>query len=407
MQNSTPAYRDFIRQSKISVPVYPLTRSPGYHWFGYYDKFQTDPNDRCVLGMRVDFEHRTPRSGDEIKIGMLDLQQGNRWIELGTSNAWNWQQGCMLQWLPGSSDEVLWNDRSADRFVCHILDIKTMRKRTLPVPVYTVSPDGAFGFSVDFERIQDVRAGYGYSGVEDKYRTILAPENTGLWKISLADGSKKLIVSLQEIAAIPYAPEDLTPYKHYFNAISINPGGTRVAFLHRWSIPGEAARVSPLGTRFLTAAVDGGDIHVLNDSRMTSHFCWKNDRQILAWANRPEIGNRFYLFEDMTEKKYEIVGEGVLKVDGHCSFLRNDDWIMNDTYPDQNRQVELYLFNARTGEKIVLGKFFMDPKYTGEWRVDLHPRQTRDRQKVIIDCPVGVSGRQMLLLDLSGLNLRK
>ena len=176
-------------------------------------------------------------------------------------------------------------------------------------------------------------------------------------------------------------------------------------FLHRWVIASEAARIAPLGTRFISATIDGKDIHIINDSRMTSHFWWKNPKQILAWANRPEIGNRFYLFDDATERKYEIIGEDILKVDGHCSYLKNQDWIMNDTYPDKNRQVELYLYNTKTEKKIVLSKFYLDKKYTGEWRVDLHPRQSRDGENIIIDCPIGCDGRQMLMLDISGLEL--
>ena len=403
--NSTPEYLEFLSESQVNVPVYPLTRGPGYHWFAYYDKYQTDPSDRYVLSMKVDFEHRSPTPDDEIKIGMIDLKKGGKWIELGTSCAWNWQQGCMLQWRPGSDNEILWNDRVDDRFVCNILNVKTREKRTIPSPVYTVSPDGKFALTLDFERVQDVRAGYGYAGIADRNREKSAPDNAGIYKVSLDDGKKELIVSLEEIADIPYPLEDLKSYKHYFNAINISPDGKRFAFLHRWVVAGEAARISPLGTRFLTASVDGGDIHVINDSRMTSHFWWKNSQQILAWANRPGEGNRFYLFEDNKERSYKVIGEDVLKVDGHCSYMQNQDWIMNDTYPDENRLVELYLYNSKTGEKLVLGEFYMDPDYTGEWRVDLHPRQSRDGKKIIIDCPVGKSGRQMLMLDISGLGL--
>ena len=311
----------------------------------------------------------------------------------------------MLQWRPGSKDEVLWNDRVDNRFVCHILNVKTMKKRTLPAPVYTLSPDGKFATTLDFERVQNVRAGYGYAGVPDPNKDILAPEEAGIYKMSLDDGSKKLIVSLKEIVDIPYPLEDLSPYKHYFNAIEMSPDGKRIAFLHRWVISGEAARISPLGTRFITASVDGGDIHIINDSRMTSHFWWKNDKQILAWANRPEKGNYFYLFNDALKQEYEIVGKGILTTDGHCSYLSNEDWIINDTYPDENRLIELYLFNTKTSEKVILGKFYSDPEYTGEWRVDLHPRQSRDGKKIIIDCPVGNSGRQLLMLDISGIEL--
>ena len=403
--NSTPAYEEFLEKSQFKVPAYPLTKGDKYHWFAYYDKFQTDPSDRYLLSMEVDFENRSPAPDDTIKIGMIDLHKGGRWIELGTSCAWNWQQGCMLQWRPGSNDEILWNDRIDGKYVCHILNIKTGVKRTIQSPVYTVSPDGKFALSLDYERVQDVRAGYGYAGIPDKNRNLLAPDDAGIYKISLDDGTKKTIVSIAEIAKIPYSLEDLSAYKHYFNALEINPDGSRFAFLNRWVNVGEAARVSPLGTRFLTASVNGGDIHVINDSRMTSHSWWKNPDQILAWANRSEAGNHFYLFNDSEEKKYEIVGAGILTVDGHCSYLKNKDWIMNDTYPDKNRQVELYLFNTKTNEKIILGKIFMDVKYKGEWRVDLHPRQTRDGKKIIIDCAVGDSGRQMLMLDISSLEL--
>ncbi|MEJ7618950.1 MAG: hypothetical protein WKF30_18690, partial [Pyrinomonadaceae bacterium] len=96
--------------------------------FGYYDKLQFDPTNRYVLGMQVDFEHRSPRPDDVIKLGMIDLQDGDRWIELGESRAWSWQQGCMLQWLPRSSTEVIWNDRAGDRFVSHVLDVNTRKK---------------------------------------------------------------------------------------------------------------------------------------------------------------------------------------------------------------------------------------------------------------------------------------
>jgi len=73
---------------------------------------------------------------------MIDLQADDRWIELGKSCAWGWQQGCMLQWMPGSATEVLWNDRQGDRFVCHLLDTKTRERRTIHTPVYCLSPDG-------------------------------------------------------------------------------------------------------------------------------------------------------------------------------------------------------------------------------------------------------------------------
>ena len=83
----------------------------------------------------------------------------------------------MLQWLPGSKSEVIWNDRDGDRFVCHILDVATRERRTLPAPDLRVSPDARWAISPDFRRLHDCRPGYGYAGIPDRYEAVAAPED--------------------------------------------------------------------------------------------------------------------------------------------------------------------------------------------------------------------------------------
>jgi hypothetical protein len=83
-------------------PIRALTHGPKFHWFGYYDKLEFDPSSRYVLGMEAGFQHRTPEAEEEIRLGMIDLESDDKWTDLGSSRAWCWQQGCMLQWLPGS-----------------------------------------------------------------------------------------------------------------------------------------------------------------------------------------------------------------------------------------------------------------------------------------------------------------
>ena len=67
------ARRTSAAESDAFPPVRRITRGPRHHWFGYYDKLQFDPSVRYVLGMQVDFEHRSPTADDVIKIGMVDL----------------------------------------------------------------------------------------------------------------------------------------------------------------------------------------------------------------------------------------------------------------------------------------------------------------------------------------------
>ena len=378
-------------------PVRAITRGPKFHWFAYYDKLQFDPGGRYVLAMEVDFEHRSPRPDDAIKIGMVDLEDNDRWIELDSSTAWCWQQGCMLQWRPGSKTEIFFNGRQSGKFVCHILDVKTRRKRTIPHAIYSVSPDGRTAVAPDFRRVNDMRPGYGYTGQADPHRDEPAPEESGIFRIDLETGRGDLIVSLAQIARIPFPHADLSKAKHYFNHLLISPDGSRFEFLHRWRIGNRGG----IGTRMLTAAMDGSDIRIVDHSGHTSHFIWRDPTHILAWSRHAPHGNGFYLFEDKTGGKIDIVGKGLMTHNGHCSYLPGNRWILNDTYPlGSRREQHPYLFHVATRRIVPLGHFHLPGPYRGEWRCDTHPRFSPDGTQVCIDSPHGGQGRQLYLIDI-------
>jgi len=380
-------------------PVRAITRGPKHHWFSYYDKLQFDVSGRYVLGMEVDFERRSPRPDDVIKIGMVDLADGDRWIELDQSRAWCWQQGCMLQWRPGSKTEILFNDRQGDKFVCHVLDVKTRSKRTVPHPIYTVSPDGRTAFTPDFRRINDMRPGYGYAGPADPFHDQLAPKDSGISRVDLDTGKHDLVVSMAEIAALPFPGRDLSKMKHWFNHLLVNTDGSRLEFLHRWRAPTGSGFV----TRMLTVNPDGSDVRIIDPSGHTSHFIWRDPRHILAWSWHESHGPGFYLFEDKTGGKIEIVGRGVMSQNGHCSYLPGNQWILCDTYPDRQRNQHPYLYQVATGKRFPLGHFLLPKEYQGEWRCDTHPRFSPDGRSVVIDSPHLGTGRQMHLIDIRGI----
>ncbi len=382
-------------QSANLPPIRAITRGPRFHWFGYYDKLQFDPTGRYALGMKVTFERRSPTPSDVISIGMVDLKAGDLWVELGESRAWCWQQGCMLQWRPNSKSEMMWNDRQGDQFVCHILDVHSRTKRTLPHPFYTVSPDGRTAVAPDFRRIQDMRPGYGYAGLPDPHTGDLAPKDSGIFRLDIETGKQDLIISIADIARLGQIPGNPKDAKHYFNHLLFNTDGSRFVFLHRWRIKGQ----SGFGTRMLTARPDGTDIHVVDDYGRTSHFIWRDERRILAWAWHPSHENAFYLYQDGT-KSVEVVGKVAMPQNGHCSYLPGNRWILNDTYPDKERKQHVYLYNVATGKKVLLGSFYLPPEYKGEWRCDTHPRFSPDGRSVVIDSPHGGNGRQMYLIDI-------
>jgi len=387
---------------RARIPVRAITRGPKFHWFGYYDKWEFDPTNRYVLGMEVDFEHRSPRPDDVIRIGVVHLKDRDRWIELGTSRAWCWQQGCMLQWRPGSRSEILWNDREGDHFVCHLLDIFSGKKRTIPSPIYSVSPDGRSAVTLDFSRVQDVRPGYGYVGLSDRFADDPAPEESGIWHVDLETGQTRLIISLADIARRGDIPNSKPGIKHYFNHLLFNPDGSRFIALHRWRYP-KGGRF----TRLITARPDGTDIRIVVPNGYASHFIWRDCRHILVqsrnWLGNPSWGN--FLFEDKEGgPPLEEVGRGVLDSGGHISYLPGGEWILNDTYPQGPRRLQTpHLYHVPTGRRVDLGHFPLPPAYRGEWRCDTHPRFSRDGKLVVIDSPHAGNGRQLYLIDISGI----
>ena len=379
-------------------PIRALTHGPKFHWFGYYDKLEFDPTSRYVLGMQVDFQHRTPAPGDRVHLGIIDLESGDKWTGLGSSCAWSWQQGCMLQWLPGSRTEVIYNDRQGDRFVSHILDVRSGKRRSLPAPVYGISPDARWAVFPDFRRIHDTRPGYGYAGIPDPNKQVDAPDDAGIWHLDLGTGKHELIVPLSKAAGIPNEHDDMKGAKHWFNHLLVAPDAKRFIFLHRWQRPGQASFM----TRMFTAAPDGTDLYLVDPYGFTSHFIWRDSRHILAWARHPSHGDKFYLYEDRTDK-VEVVGPDVMTVNGHCTYLPNKRWILNDTYPDAARNQNPYLYEVRTGRRVPLGHFHSPPEYDGEFRCDTHPRFSPDGRKVVIDSPHGGNGRQMYLFDVGAI----
>jgi hypothetical protein len=388
-------------------PVRQITRGPKSHWFGYYDKEQVDPTGRYVLGMEVDIPMRSPTEKDVIQIGMVDLQDNDRWIEIGESNAWGWQQGCMLQWIPGSSEEVIWNDQQDGQFVSQVMNIKTGKKRTLPKAIYALSPDGKYAMGTEFNRIQNMRPGYGYPGIPDPYADQRAPQEIGIYRMNLQTGESKMIFSLADAAEIPYFGKSLQEKWHYFNHLLVSPDSERFIFLHRWrDAPVNSLETVNRGftTRMFTANMDGSDPYVLDPSGNTSHFIWRDPQHICAWTQPEGKLAAFYLFKDKTDE-IQIVGPDKMVENGHNTYVPNTnaEWILNDTYPyrDPGRRQTLYLYHVPTDRKVVLGRFFEPKHFTGEWRCDLHPRSNQQGTQVIFDSTHRNNQRQMYLVDIS------
>jgi hypothetical protein len=377
-------------------PVRAITKGPLFHWFGYYDKLQFDPTSRFALGVGNDFQHRLVTAPDSLKVGMVDLEDGDKWIDLGETKSWSWHQTCMLQWLPGSKDEVIWNDRQGSSFVSHIVNVRTRQKRTLPKAIYCLSPDAGWALCNDFARSASMRPETGYMGGLDPYASERAPAKSGIWRMDLKTGDHELILSLADLVKIPWTEGDWSGMKQYIDHILIAPDGKRFAFLQRWG----TGIGTGFFTRLCTADAHGQNLRVIEQSGKASHYNWRDPETIMLWTEHPSHGMTWYLIND-PKVKFEPLDVDVMNKNGHNSFLRGGRWILSDTAPDHERNQHEYLYDTKTRRKVELGAFYSAPEYKGIWRCDTTPRGSPDARKIVFDSPHDRVGRQMYVIDIS------
>jgi hypothetical protein len=391
-------------------PVHQITLGNKQHWFGYYDKWQVDPSGRYALGNQVELIFRSPKPSDILRIGLIDLENKNQWKEIGQSTAWSWQQGCMLQWIPGSREEVIWNDREGEDFVSRIYNVISGQTRSLPKPVYALSPDGSFGLTVNFARLQKMRPGYGYATSNKAYDWNKAPGDDGIFRMDLKTGESRLIISLAQLASLDREPGPVADNFHWCNHLLVSPSGSRFIFLNRsrdYLLDEESRKTKNWNSDYITRAVtcntDGSDLYVLTDSGNFSHFIWKDDVTVTAWASTEDDNKAaFYEFYDRS-KKYQILDDEQMPVNGHNTYVpnTNNEWILNDTYPQgKDRMQTLYLYHVPSKKKIILGSFHEPEKFQGEWRCDLHPRSDQQGNRVFFDSTHIEGKRQMFMIDI-------
>jgi hypothetical protein len=282
------------------------------------------------------------------------------------------------------------------------------------MPIYCVAPNGQWGLSVDFRRLNDCRPGYGYAGIPDPQAKHMAPEKTGIWKVDLKSGESQLLINYAQIAAVEYQGDvrlqhDPSKSKHWFNHLLVAPGSDRFLFLHRWrdaplDTPRENLQKLGFSTRMWTASADGTDLFVVDPYGKTSHFVWRDPTHICAWAWHPSQRDRFYLYEDRTRN---VSGVGIERMteNGHNTYLPNteNDWILNDTYPDKGRIQHPYLYQISTNRKIPIAHLLSPDRYQAEFRCDNHPCASRSGRWVTVDSTHEGKSRQVYLIDVSSI----
>lgn len=432
--------------SKYISKVYETSKGSA-NWFGYYnyDTLNFDQtkmlcnksiNDACVI-----------KKGMTIDVGYFDIPTG-KWHYIGQSDSFNWQQGAMLQWLPGKGNEnkVIFNTSDGHHNIAKIVDIETLKEKTIDWSIYGLTPDGKKSIALNMERSHWCRA-YHYESIVNKLYDVRVAEDDGIFEVDLENNSVRRIISIQDIIHYDYE-EYFEKAKHWVEHIMVSPSGKRFCFLHRFT-------VSALGnyeTRLFVANIDGTGLQIIPGWRKYywSHFGWNGDDAFAIYtyetsvhdsiinklnnnnaeivANRGKtlrssligclktvyhklpisIRNMIHKNEQASHTYYQyyksiddsfilsdIFSDKLLDIDGHPSFTKDGKYMITDSYPDYKHYRRLILYNIERKKSILLGKFYAG-LYNKPGICDLHPKLCKNDQYLAIDTAYDGSHHMML-----------
>ncbi len=425
-------------------PIRQVSPDDGWHyWFGYYDKCPWSPDGTKLLAHRARFCDRFPEPDDIAEVGWIEgwTTDAPTFVKISETTAWNWQQGAMLRWPPTGSQPA-WNAFDQG-------------------PLVYTEHDSGTQLSLGFGRLSRLRPEYGYPARTDPNPDNPHPDNDGIYRITPpasiggtgvspvgstnTSPTKTLIISIDQLDRITAdgSPRAGANHHQHVNHLSFNPSGTRFCFMHRFERDDGI-----LQSRLFTANPDGSDIRLLFEG-MCSHYDWKDDQTILAWAGKRALlgsatakktptqrvmttarralkpvyyamGKPRFLMNKIMKDSYLLIrdtdcrepdatppepfAKGELICDGHCTFSRGGNepgrWVLTDGYPDLKSRQPLFLWDCKNDLGYEIGRYPTPRTLDGPIRVDLHPRFNHDATKVCIDSAM-TGTRAMFVVDVS------
>ncbi len=417
-----------VKLSKYLTLIFETPQGTG-SWFGYYNYDTLNYDQSKMLSNRTNNDAKKIEKGMTIEVGYYDISSGD-WHHIGTSDSYNWPQGCMAQWLPGNENKVIYNTSDGTHNIAKIVDIETLDEKTINWSIYGLTPDGKKSISLLFERSHWCRA-YHYESIADKKYDVRMADDDGVFEIDLEKNTRKRIVSIQDVINT-----DKESYfdkaKHWLEHIMVSPNGKRFCFLHRFTI----GNLDDYETRLFVADIDGKNLHLVDGWRnfYWSHFGWNGDDSFSIYSYKSEkhnlvlnrLGAQFnddskmtstfrqnlkYICKLMPEgfkrrlkrtikgpttyyQYYKIENSNIVladnltnflfEIDGHPSFTSDKKYLITDTYPDNHLYRRLIIYNLETKKGLLVGKFYAG-LYNKPGKCDLHPKLCKDNKFLAID----------------------
>lgn len=355
-------------------------------FFGYYDipQLQDDKLLLTAVSRKAD-----PRK-DAAQLYWVDISTGE-YHKIGQTRAWCWQQGARLRWHPALESTVLYNDLEDGHYVCRLHSLENGRISTMPRALYDLTPDGRWGLSLNYSRLQRLRPGYGYGVLPDATEGRCAPRDDGIFLVDAQSGESRLVVSYERLVELcPEAAEQ----QNYVNHISVSPDGSRFLFFHLWT-SGVGQRWNG---RLYTVRLDGSELRCVEKEFIPSHYCWNGpDRLLITSVGFGGSHSYYYLYDLTARTRQQLPGQELVR-DGHPTCFGDGTRFVADTYPMDGAMQRLFTADL-AGNCEPICQLYSDPRLFDEQRCDLHPRITPDGGTITVDSTLREGKRAVVLLQ--------
>lgn len=408
---------------KVSSPR-ALTTGPHEHFIAnYFGLDAWSPNQRYMVALETDLNGRLPEAGERCTLGVIDLEDANRFIPVTTTACWNFQEAAMAFWI--DDDTILFNDVREGRFRTVVMNWRTKQElRVLPMPVSAVSEDRTWAVCINYARLSLTRPDYGYAGPgQDPLEDVEWPENDGLWTMDLKTGAVKLVLSVAEgrslmVPTKPVPGKPGHPLAYYCHTV-ISKDGAKIFFLARsvnW-FDRRTHKTSIWETTAFTVNRDGTGLRrCFKDGWAGSHFNWAPDGShrmiVTAKWNAHLTGEHWSKnmnwqpveFTVGEEEKVRHIGMGFADKDWHCTYSPDGKFMSGETYWDREHgrfERPWVLIRLEDDAILPIREFFVPEKYRGtHWRCDLHARWRKDGRQLAFNS-VHEGSRQIYVMDVT------
>ena len=395
---------------ELKVRVRQITSGPRHHFFGYIGHVRTIPwngSGRTIVALRSSFQDHLPGPDEAADVVLLDARNGYAVRKVDETRGWNPQQGTMLYWNPKAPETQFFfndRDRKTGRLFTVLFDvagnkrIREFRYEDASFANSGVAQAGGAFLGINYGRMARLRPVTGYREAHDWTRGVKHPADDGIFRVDVATGEKKLIVSFERLREalekeFPFVKD--TPL--FINHTLWNRTGDRIFFFARggWrSDPGPGEK--KLNVPFLVRP-DGTGLVRMKD-HIGGHPEWAEGHTMIG-----AIGSRQVLYDtDRQEVSGTLGDKTIFPRPGGDIALSPDGRLFVNGYRKGGHNH--YVVYRRRDKAFVRTRRFDQHGWTrGDVRNDPAPCWNRDGTKILFPSIAddAEKSRQLFIIELT------